>query len=160
MAGNGGKLQLSSLEFSLTICQLHQVLPAEVEIISQFTEVLPGGADSPTRPFGGFVINFNVATKIHRDEKDKNFCVVIVISENCQGGDLCLEELGVKFSLTSGDVIIFPSVKISHFNTHFRGERASKVLHTDGAADSWVSFRNFWNHSLYLIKTDNGGGQL
>lgn len=131
-----------------------------MDVVSQFAEVLPGGADSPAHPFGGFVINFNVATKIHRDVKDKNFCVVIVITEDCQGGDLCLEELGVKFSFVSGDVIIFPSVKISHFNTHFKGERASIVLHTDGAADSWVMFRNFWNRTLYLIDTDNGGGQL
>lgn len=70
------------------------------------------------------MINFNMATKIHRDEKDKNFCVIIVISENCRGGDLCLEELGVKFSLASGDVIIFPSEKISHFNTHFKGGKS------------------------------------
>jgi hypothetical protein len=106
------------------------------------------------------VVNFNVATKIHRDKKDKMFCVVIVISGECEGGELCLEELGIKFSLRSGDVIIFPSVKISHFNTHFKGERASIVLHTDHAADAWISCRNYWQHSLFLIKTDNGGGVL
>ena len=44
---------------------------------------------------------------------------------------LCLEELGIKLDLANGDVVIFPSQKISHFNTHFKGERVSIVFHTD-----------------------------
>ncbi len=111
-----------------------------MDVVSQFAEILPGVADSPAHPFGGFVVNFNVAMKIHRDVKNKNFCVVIVITEDCQGGDLCLEELKVKFSFASVNVIIFLFIKISHFNTHFKGERASIVLHTDEAADSWGIF--------------------
>ena len=62
-----------------------------MEIVGQFTEVLPVDGESPTAPFTGFVINFNVTTLIHWDN-DRGFCVVIVVSEDCEGGALCLEE--------------------------------------------------------------------
>ena len=142
------------------IFQLSQVIPAETKIFAQFADVLPADGDSPVYPFGGFVLNFNVATKIHRDPKDKGFCVILVISEECGGGELCLEELGIKCNLRNGDVIIFRSHKISHFNMHFEGERASIVLHTDGDGDSWVKFRNHWKKNLFMVQTENGGGEL
>ena len=97
------------------------------------------------------MINFNVATKIHRD-KDRCICVVLVVSEDCSGGDLCLEELGIRFSLINGDLVAFPSQNISHFNTHFSGMRASIVFHTDADSESWISCRNHWQHSLYMVE--------
>lgn len=127
-----------------------------MEIVSQFAEVLPADAESHAGPFAGFVINFNVSTKIHRD-KDRRFCVVLIVSENCEGGDLCLEEVGLKLSLRNGDVVAFPSQKISHFNTHFDGERASIVLHTDADCEGWIQHRNFWKDSLYMLETERGG---
>ena len=121
-----------------------------MEIISQFAEVLPADAESTAGPFGGFVVNFNVATKIHRDN-DRCICVVLVISEDCLGGDLCLEEFGIRFSLINGDVVAFPSQKISHFNTHFLGKRISIVFHTDADSKSWINHRNHWQHSLCML---------
>jgi hypothetical protein len=122
-----------------------------MEIIGQFAEVLPADGECPAAPFGGFVINFNVATKIHRDS-DRGFCVILVISENCEGGDLCLEELGIKLKLASGDFAIFPSQKISHFNSDFKGERVSIVFHTDADSELWIEHRNYWKHSLFMLE--------
>jgi hypothetical protein len=125
-----------------------------MEIVGQFAEVLPGDGESPAAPFTGFVINFNVTTLIHRDN-DRGFCVVIVVSEDCEGGALCLEELGIKLDLDNGDIIAFPSQKISHFNTHFKGERVSIVFHTDAESKNWVQHRNYWKDSLFML--DPGG---
>jgi predicted 2-oxoglutarate/Fe(II)-dependent dioxygenase YbiX len=62
---------------------------------------------------------------------------------------------GIKLDLDNGDVIIFPSQKISHFNTHFKGERVSIVFHTDGDSKTWVKCRNYWKESLFML--DPGG---
>jgi hypothetical protein len=131
------------------IIQLSQLLPSEMKIVAQFAEVLPLDAECPAKPFAGFAINFNVSTMVRRDN-DRGFCVVLIISENCEGGDLCLEELGIKFHLENGDVVAFPSQKISHFNTHFKGERVSIVFHTDAESENWIQHRNFWDHSLHF----------
>ena len=124
-----------------------------MEIVGQFAEVLPVDGESPAAPFAGFVINFNVATSIHRDN-DRGFCVVLVVSENCQGGALCLEELGIKLDLANGDVVIFPSQKISHFNTHFKGERVLIVFHTDAESEVWIKHRNYWKNSLFMLDAE------
>jgi hypothetical protein len=65
-----------------------------MEIVSQFAEALHADAETLAGPFGGFAINLNVATKIHSDH-DRRFCVVLAITGDCQGGELCLEELGL-----------------------------------------------------------------
>lgn len=124
-----------------------------MEIVGQFAEVLPADGECPAAPFAGFVINFNVATKIHRDN-DRGFCVILVISENCEGGALCLEELGIKLKLANGDFAIFPSQKISHFNTDFKGERVSLVFHTDADSELWIKHRNYWKHSLFMLEPE------
>ena len=118
--------------------------------MGQFAEVLPADGESPAAPFSGFVINFNVATSIHRDN-DRGFCVVLIVSENCEGGALCLEELGIKLDLNNGHIVAFPSKKLSHFNTHFKGERVSIVFHTDGSSEGWIKHRNYWKHSLFML---------
>jgi predicted 2-oxoglutarate/Fe(II)-dependent dioxygenase YbiX len=116
-------------------------------------EILPCHEISPAYPFGGFVMNFNVSTLIHRDWKDLNLCMVIVISENYQGGELALLEPGVLLELRNGDMVIFPSSKISHFNMHYSGERASLVFHTDSAAKSWIKDRNGWAKNIHFRST-------
>lgn len=103
------------------------------------------------------MINFNVCTKIHRDWTDLKFCVVLVISENCVGGDLCFSEPGIRLELRNGDMVVFPSHKISHFNMPFVGERASVVFHSDREGKKWADNRNGWDHSEFLNKTHNGG---
>jgi predicted 2-oxoglutarate/Fe(II)-dependent dioxygenase YbiX len=74
---------------------------------------------------------------------DKIICMILVISD-CEGGELVLYEPGLVLDLRSGDVAIFPSDDITHFNLHFRGKRASLVFHTDKMADSWGKSRNGW----------------
>jgi hypothetical protein len=127
------------------------MLPEDHQVISQFANILPAGGFSPAYPFSGFVINFNVCTKIHRDINDKTLCIVMAISsKDCQGGDICFLETGIRLELFSGDMVLFPSKRISHFNMDFRGERASLVLHSDVTGDNWVLNRNNWNHSIFM----------
>jgi hypothetical protein len=49
-----------------------------------------------------------------------------------------------------GDVVLFPSTKISHFNINFEGQRASLVLHSDSSGDNGVKDRNNWRHNIYM----------
>lgn len=139
------------LSNSFLYIQLKEVLPDQFEVVSQYADVLPGGGFSPAYPFGGFVINFNVCTNIHRDNHDKSICIVMALSDdNCEGGDLCFLETGIRLELCNGDMVIFPSAKFSHYNMHFKGERASLVLHSDSSGDNWVENRNNWDHSIYM----------
>ena len=57
---------------------------------------------------------------------------------------------GVVVELSNGDFIIFDSVKITHFNLHFTGKRASLVLHSDADGRYWEESRNQWQDSQYL----------
>ena len=111
--------------------------------------MLPYNAVSPAHPFSGFVLNLNVTTLIHRDGGDKELCVVLVFSD-CVGGELCLKEPGVVLDLRLGNLVIFPSTKISHFNLHFAGKRASIVFYTDKEIERWASDQNGWRHNVYL----------
>jgi hypothetical protein len=132
--------------------KLQAVLPEEFKILSQFAETLPCSGDSPVYPFGGFILNLNISTRIHRDWKDLLICLVIVFSD-CEGGDLAFMEPGIVFSLNNGDMIIFPSSKISHFNLHFKGKRASLVFHSDNAVQKWIDSRNGWESNVSFSRT-------
>lgn len=98
-------------------------------------------------------MNLNIATRIHRDWKDLHICLVMVFSD-CEGGDLAFMEPGIVFSLNNGDMIIFPSSKISHFNLHFKGKRVSLVLHSDNAVQKWTDSRNGWESNAFFSSTD------
>lgn len=102
-----------------------------------FASVLPGGEHTPGYPFSGFVVNINVVTIGHRDVKDFKACLVLVIGDHT-GGELCLVEPGIVLRLRSSDFVVFPSEKISHFNLHYEGVRASIVLHTDREGVSYA----------------------
>ncbi|KAF8220073.1 hypothetical protein L208DRAFT_1335871, partial [Tricholoma matsutake] len=104
---------------------------------------------SPANPFTGYVANLNVVTLCHHDKGDKDWCLVIVALD-CEGGEIVFHELGLVAELRSGDCIIFKSAEISHFNPHYKGLRASLVLHSDRSFDSWVKDRNGWqNHYMF-----------
>ncbi|KAJ7023959.1 hypothetical protein C8F04DRAFT_1132826 [Mycena alexandri] len=118
-------------------------LPDDTKELSIYVDELPLGATSPCHPFGGFVINISSCTWGHRD-KDKNMCLIASMGEHT-GGQLCLHEAGLKFDLRLGDVLIFPSCDLTHFNCHFRGRRATIVLHTDREANSWTGDAHGWN---------------
>jgi len=97
-------------------------------------------------PFLSLVFNINVVTKCHRDGKDKDFCLVLPIGDFL-GGELVMMETGLVVEVLQGDFTVFSSAKITHFNLHYQGRRASVVLHTDEAMDQWESERNGWEHN-------------
>jgi hypothetical protein len=124
---------------------VERVFPEECKVMKMFVDILPGDHFSPVHPFGGVVINFNVSTRIHRDGKDEKICLVLPVSDDdCVGGELVLYEPGVVLKLKSGDLAIFRSADISHFNLHYVGERASYVFNTDRMGRKWYQSRNGW----------------
>ena len=104
---------------------------------------------SPAYPFGGFVLNINVVTQAHRDAKDFDICLVLVIGQHV-GGELCLFEPGLVMPLQEGDMVAFPSGKITHFNLHYEGTRASVILHSDYAGKAWAETRNGWMNNKFM----------
>lgn len=136
----------------LTYFQLKELLPNSYETLSYLVEALPNCDISPVYPFSGFVLNVNVSTRIHRDWGDEDICLVLVLSD-CLGGELCLMEPGVVLKLNTGDIVIFKSAEISHFNLHYTGKRASMVFHTDKMARSWAKDRNGWDHNIHMLST-------
>jgi len=69
-------------------------------------------------------------------------------------------ELGLRLTMHNGDMVLFRSRELSHFNMHFTGERVSVVFHNDSAGDLWVKHRNHWSGSIYMNWSDFGGGEL
>ena len=132
------------------------MLPDIYKELELYADILPSSAVSPVHPFGGFVVNINVCTKIHRDVKDKDICLVFVISQ-CSGGELALREPGIVLDLQDGDAIIFNSVRLSHLNLDYSGYRASLVFHTDASSDGWVNGRNCWSHNVFMRTNESVG---
>ena len=125
-------------------------LPDEYDELRLDAEVLPGNAHSIAHPFLSLVVNLNVATLAHRDRQDKSLCVVLAVG-NFEGGALCLYEAGLVLPLRNGDFAAFPSYRITHFNLHFSGQRASLVLHTDREIDRWTKGgRNGWEENCHF----------
>lgn len=130
--------------------KIRGVLPEEYHNLSLHADSLPGNVHTIGYPFLSVVVNLNAATLAHRDRKDKGLCVVIAIG-NFENGELCLYEPGLVVPLCSGDIIVFPSARITHYNTHYSGCRASIVLHTDVEIDKWThGQRNGWQDNLYF----------
>lgn len=65
------------------------------------------------------------------------------------GGQLCLYEPGIVLESRDGDLVIFQSRKVTHFNLHFMGIRGSVVLHTDQTGDRWAQDFNGWADSVH-----------
>jgi hypothetical protein len=61
---------------------------------------------------------------------------------------VCLHELGLVIKLEAGDVLVFPSCNITHFNLHFTGKRGSLVLHSDRQGGRWVKDCNGWERHI------------
>jgi hypothetical protein len=127
--------------------QMQRRFRNEFDELSIYCDALPMKAACPSYPFGGFVLNLRVSTSAHRDHGDKKLCVVIPFGQ-FQGGQLCLYEIGLKFDLRLGDVLIFPSCDLTHFNMHFSGKRGTLVLHSDRQGDEWVSDRRGWSEYI------------
>ncbi|KAJ7075365.1 hypothetical protein C8R43DRAFT_1054194, partial [Mycena crocata] len=125
----------------------NRILPEDYQELSIYVEHLPLDASSPAYPFGGFVLNISACTWAHRDKGDKRLCLVVPFG-SFKGGQLCLFETGFSFDLQLGDVLIFPSADLTHFNLHFQGQRGTLVLHSDRQGDGWVRDRHGWDHVL------------
>jgi predicted 2-oxoglutarate/Fe(II)-dependent dioxygenase YbiX len=130
---------------------MKRLLPEEYEILNAYIEVLPGSDDPAFAPFLSIAININVATKAHRDPMDKEICLVLALT-NAEGGGLVLHEPGIVVDMKNGDIIIFRSSKITHFNLHYKGSRASIVLHSDQGFDRWVKNRNNWQDNDFFVR--------
>jgi len=151
-------------------------LPDSYQKLARYANCLPGDEFLAGYPFGGIVLNLNIATKIHRDPEDLDLCLITVISE-CIGGDLVMLEPGLVLGQRNGDMIAFPSGDISHFNMDFLGFRSSLVFHSDAASESWAGppsdgkdsksemstrrstgksgrVRNGWSNNIYLCSTN------
>lgn len=131
--------------------QLRECLPEEYENLSSISaDILPGNSNSKVYPFTALVLNTNVSTNGHRDQGDFRVCMVIPIGD-FEGGELVLVEPGFVFDLQQGDVIVFPSGEITHLNLHYKGTRASLVLHTDREFRSWATDRNGWESNATML---------
>ena len=112
----------------------------ELELVA---EALPGGQHAPHHPFSNLVININACSKGHRDCNDHVACLVLPIGK-FKGGELCLYEPGIILPLEHGDIVIFLSSHITHFNLPYSGQRASIVLHTDRGDKMWKDNMGHW----------------
>ncbi|KAG1739163.1 uncharacterized protein EDB91DRAFT_1237596 [Suillus paluster] len=99
---------------------MENFLQDEFEMLMEVASILPGNHCPPFAPFISLVININVRTKAHRDGQDRHFCLVIPIG-HFQGGALCLLENGLVLELRSGDVALFRSSEVTHFNLDYKG---------------------------------------
>jgi hypothetical protein len=106
---------------------LEHHLPDSYKKLAEYANCLPGDEFVAGYPFGGIILNLNIATKIHRDSEDLDLCLIIVISK-CVGGDLVLLEPGLVLGQRNGDAMVFPSGDISHYNLNFVVFRASIVF--------------------------------
>ncbi|KAJ7136484.1 hypothetical protein C8R43DRAFT_820696, partial [Mycena crocata] len=133
-----------ALEFQrIEVCEFIRLNPGAYEEVRVFADVLPMNAASPAYPFAGFMFNLRVSTDAHKDRLDKRWCLLIYLTD-CEGGAICLYELGFKLNCRTGHILIFPSCYITHFNTHFIGLRATLVLHTDLEGDKWDEDSGGW----------------
>ena len=60
-----------------------------------------------------------------------------------------VQELGLVVNQRSGDVVIFKSSEISHFNLHYKGQSSDKM------AAGWVENRNGWDHNIFMKTFDS-----
>ena len=123
------------------------LLPQEYKILKEYAESLPIGSSPLGSPFAGLVLNLRVATTAHKDSVDKITCGVIPFGKY-KGGEPCLYEAKLAFSLPSGFILFFPSDQFVHYNLHFQGKRGSIVLQSDRHFDEWIQDRNGWKELI------------
>ena len=124
-------------------------LPEQYKRIKAFVDVLPLNERPTSYPFPGFVLNIQVSTEGHLDAGDNTICVVIPFRSWDNGG-IVLYEPRLLLDLSPGDILIFPSYKITHFNLHFSGFRYSVVMHSDKYGESWARDRNGWTNHIVM----------
>ena len=123
--------------------QMENYLQEEFEMLMEVVSVLPGNAVPPVIPFISLVVNINVISKAHRDSHDRHLCMVIPVG-HFEGGALCLLENGLVLELRNGDIALFRSSEVMHFNLDYQGARASLVFQTDKEFAAWLKNHNGW----------------
>lgn len=119
------------------------------EVIANI-DIIPLHDQSLASPFPCLVLNFNVVTILHKDQGDYRGCIVVVLGQHT-GGELCLAEPRLVLQLKHGDWVVFPSQDISHFNLHYKGRRASLVMHSDKSGLSYQKDGNGWDGNKYYF---------
>lgn len=76
-------------------------------------------------------------------------CLVLPIGE-FEGGGLVMFKQGLVLELQAGDIAVFRSAEITHFNMEYSGQRASLVLQTDSAFDKWEEGCNGWADNVFF----------
>ncbi|KAJ8082612.1 hypothetical protein PM082_008467 [Marasmius tenuissimus] len=132
---------------------MRERFPKENGDLVAFISGLPLDAASPVHPYGGVAVNLNAATIVHLDPKDLNLCLVLALHD-CSGGELVLEGPGIIIRLKSGDFVVFPSKKHSHYNLDFKGLRVSFAFSTDIAAKQWIKDNNGWLSNIHMKSSD------
>ena len=113
-------------------------------------DITPLHDQSLASPFPCFVLNFNVATLLHKDQGDHCGCIVLVLGDHT-GGELCLVEPRLVLQLRHGDWVVFRSQDISHFNLLYHGRRASLVMHSDKSGFAYQKDGNGWDGNEYVF---------
>ncbi|TFY61612.1 hypothetical protein EVG20_g6987 [Dentipellis fragilis] len=121
----------------------------EIEALEIIVERMPLSTTSPFHPWSSMVVNFRAITPAHRDWSDKNLCGVFALGE-FEGGELVLYEPGLIIPMQSGDFVIFPSARTTHFNLHCKGSRMSFVFKTDLAYSRWVKNMNGFEDNAFM----------
>ena len=129
--------------------QIRKNLPEHFEHLSETFHDLPFEPwFKVPHPFAKLVVNLGAQTEGHTDPKDNGLCVVIPFGK-WEGGELCLYQPGVVLELEPGDVVAFPSDRITHFNLEMSGLRGSLVMATDRDIRTWKETRNHWKHAIH-----------
>ncbi|KAJ8580065.1 hypothetical protein M405DRAFT_891923 [Rhizopogon salebrosus TDB-379] len=109
---------------------MENYLQEEFETLMEVVSVLPGNAVLPL--IGTAMIDIYVWSYL-------------------LGGALCLLENGLVLELHNGDIALFKSSEVMHFNLDYQGARASLVFQTDKEFVAWLKNHNGW--------VDNRGSQ-
>ncbi|KAJ7684852.1 hypothetical protein DFH06DRAFT_1313219 [Mycena polygramma] len=89
--------------------------PDKFKILQITAEAIPHWRRSPVHPFTGYVVNLNVVSQVHRDDKDyQHFCGVLAIGDFA-GGQLCLLEPGFIVDLRHCDWAFFLSDRFQYW---------------------------------------------
>ncbi|KAJ7699475.1 hypothetical protein B0H16DRAFT_1225813, partial [Mycena metata] len=106
------------VEYLANKMYLHR--PGFTQELEAYVGILPHNAHCPWAPFGGIVVNLNACSDAHLDPLDlKKQCVVIPLMRDCIGAGLVLHEARLVLDLHSGDVVLFPSGRFTHYNLHY-----------------------------------------
>ncbi|KZT54497.1 hypothetical protein CALCODRAFT_418249, partial [Calocera cornea HHB12733] len=100
--------------------QVQAKLPQEYHLLEALVQKVPLNTELPCYPFPSFVVNYYCCVEGHRDDQDPEggVCVLLVFG-SFTGGQIVLHEPGIVLEVEAGDIVIFPSMRLTHFNLHF-----------------------------------------